>query len=90
VVALQPPVVAVKVNEVLPYATPVTIPALVTVATAGSLLTQVPPVVGDNWVTPFLSMVVGPVKATTGEASEVMFAVLLVAVQVYWLEEPMT
>ena len=32
----------------LPAATPVTNPALVTVALVGSLLVQVPPVVGDN------------------------------------------
>ena len=37
-----------KVNVTLPVATPVTKPALVTVALVGSLLVQVPPVVGDK------------------------------------------
>ena len=35
-------------NVTLPVATPVTSPALVTVAFVASLLVQVPPVVGDN------------------------------------------
>ena len=37
-----------KVNVTLPAATPVTNPALVTVAFVASLLVQVPPVVGDS------------------------------------------
>ena len=37
-----------KVNVTLPAATPVANPALVTVALVGSLLVQVPPVVGDS------------------------------------------
>ena len=37
-----------KVNVTLPAATPVTNPALVTVALVGSLLVQEPPVVGDS------------------------------------------
>ena len=37
-----------KVNVTLPVATPVTSPALVTVALVRSLLVQVPPVIGNN------------------------------------------
>ena len=48
VVLLQPVEVWVKVKVTLPVATPVTRPALVTVAFVASLLVQVPPVVGDK------------------------------------------
>ena len=48
VVLLQPVEVWVKVKVTLPVATPVTRPALVTVAFVASLLIHVPPVVGDN------------------------------------------
>jgi len=48
VVLLQFVVPSVKVNVTLPADTPVITPALVTVAIVLSLLTQVPPVVGDN------------------------------------------
>ena len=48
VVALQPLAVLVKVNVADPADTPVTTPALVTVATNGLLHVQVPPVVGDK------------------------------------------
>jgi len=48
VLLLQPVVPSVKVNVTVPAATPVITPALVTVATVLSLLTQVPPVVGDR------------------------------------------
>jgi hypothetical protein len=50
VVFEQPVIASVYVNVALPDATPVTTPAFVTVATAVLLLTQVPPVVGDNVV----------------------------------------
>jgi hypothetical protein len=46
VVLLQPVAVSVKVNVIEPVAMPVATPALVTVATVLSLLTQVPPTVG--------------------------------------------
>ena len=57
----------------LPAATPVTNPALVTVALVGSLLVQVPPVVGDN-------VIVFPIQTddpalTTGKALTVTVAV---------------
>ena len=41
-----------KVKVTLPAATPVTSPALVTVALVASLLVQVPPVVGDKVMVP--------------------------------------
>ena len=41
-----------KVKVTFPAATPVTNPALVTVAFVGSLLIQVPPVVGDKVIVP--------------------------------------
>jgi hypothetical protein len=47
-VLLHPDAVEVKVNVVLPTATPVTTPRLETVATVTSLLNQVPPEVGDR------------------------------------------
>ena len=59
----------------LPAATPVTNPALVTVALVGSLLVQVPPVVGDN-------VIVFPIQTddpalTTGKALTVTDEVVL-------------
>ena len=62
-----------KVNVTLPAATPVANPALVTVALVGSLLVQVPPVVGD-------SVMVLPTQTedpalTTGKALTVTVAV---------------
>ena len=45
---LQPVAVSVNVNVTLPAATPVTTPPFVTVAFKSSLLTHVPPVVGDK------------------------------------------
>lgn len=50
VVLLQPVVESVNVNVAAPGLTVVTLPALSIVAIAGSLLTQVPPVVGVNCV----------------------------------------
>ena len=68
VVLEQPVEVWVKVNAAVPALTPVTTPALVTVATAGLLLVQVPPVFGVRVVVPPTQMEVGPVKPTTGRA----------------------
>ena len=69
VVALQLVVVLVKVKVELPAATPVTTPALVTLAEAGVLLTQVPPVVGDKVVVPPLAQIEDvPVILTIGKA----------------------
>ena len=48
VVFEHPVTVSVNVNVALPDETPVTTPASVTVATALSLLVQVPPVVGES------------------------------------------
>ncbi len=47
---VQPVVVFVKLKVAVPPDTPVTTPALVTVATAALLLAHVPPVVGDKVV----------------------------------------
>ena len=60
--------VAVNVKVAIPAETPVTTPALVTVATAGVLLTQVPPVVGDKVVVKPAQMVLAPVILTAGKA----------------------
>lgn len=64
----QPVVVLVKVKVAEPAETPVTTPALVTVATAGLLLTQVPPVVGDKALVAPMQMLLEPVILTTGIA----------------------
>jgi hypothetical protein len=48
VVLLHPEAVSLNVNVTLPAATPVTSPALFTVALVGSLLVHVPPEVGDK------------------------------------------
>jgi hypothetical protein len=76
VVLLQPVTVSVKVNVTLPIDTPVTKPALVTVAIVLSLLTQVPPVVGLKVkVDPIQS--VGDGVLTTGKAFTVTGDVVL-------------
>jgi len=64
----QPVVVLVKVKVANPADMPVTNPALVTVATPGSLLSQVPPLVGDNTVVEPTQMLLEPVMLTTGGA----------------------
>jgi hypothetical protein len=64
----QPVDVLVKVNVALPAATPVTTPALVTVAIAVLLLTHVPPVVGESVVVVPTHIVVAPVMLTVGLA----------------------
>ena len=69
---LHPVDVCVKVNVAVPAETPVTTPASVTVATAGVLLTHVPPLVGDNVVVPPAHMDADPVMFTTGRAFTVM------------------
>ena len=51
----------------MPAEAPVTIPALVTVATAGLLLTHVPPVVGDKVVVKFTHIEEVPVILTIGD-----------------------
>ena len=70
-------VLLVKVNVTEPPDTPVTTPAgEVTVAIAGLLLTQVPPVVGDNVVVDPTQIFVAPVIPTTGAALTVTAAVV--------------
>ena len=68
VVLLQLVVDEVKVKVAGPAATPVTTPAEVTVATAGLLLTHVPPVVGDKVVVAPMQIELLPVMLTDGKA----------------------
>lgn len=71
----QPVAVLVNVNVAVPTAIAVTTPSLATVATPGSLLTQVPPVVGDSVVVLFTQILLAPVILTTGKAFTVTAAV---------------
>jgi hypothetical protein len=66
VVLLQFVVEEVKVKVAEPAATAVTTPTEVTVATAGLLLTQVPPVVGDKVVVDPTHIELLPVMLTVG------------------------
>lgn len=63
-------------NVAVPADTPVTTPALDTVATAGALLAQVPPEVGDNVVVLPAQMVFGPVILVGVSAFTVTLAVV--------------
>jgi hypothetical protein len=69
---IQPVAVLVKVKVAVPAATPVTSPLLVTVATAGLLLDQVPPEDGDKPVVAPTQMLLGPLIPTVGSAFTVM------------------
>jgi len=60
------PFIAVKIKVAKPLETPVTMPLLVTVATVGLLLIQLPPVVGESVEIAPTQITVGPVKLTTG------------------------
>lgn len=71
----HPVLVFVKVNVTTPALTPVTTPSLATVATAGLLLDQVPPVEGDKLVISPIQMLVAPRMLTIGIASTVTVAV---------------
>lgn len=62
----QPVMELVNVKVAEPAETPVTTPALDTVATAGLLLTQVPPEVGDSVVVELTQILLNPVMLTTG------------------------
>jgi hypothetical protein len=75
VMDVQPVPVWVNVNVAEPLATPVTTPALVTVATALLLLTQVPPVVGDKVVVAPAHIALTPVILTVGFAFTVTWGV---------------
>lgn len=77
VVLEHPVVLLVKVNVAVPAETPVTTPALVTVATLVLLLTQVPPDVGDNVVVFPTQIELPPVIFTTGKALTVKLLLLL-------------
>jgi hypothetical protein len=72
---IQPVVVLVNVNVAIPAETPVTTPASVTVATAGLLLSQVPPLLGDRPVVAPTQILFGPLILTVGNAFTVIAAV---------------
>ena len=72
---LQPVDVRVKVNVTLPAVTPLTTPALVTVAIEVLLLVQVPPVLGDKFMVLPIHTAAGAV--TTGNALTVTEDVVL-------------
>ena len=70
------PEVDVNTKVTLPAATPVTTPdELFTVAIDGSLLVQVPPVVGVNVVVPAIQMLVGPDTVTVGLGNMAMLII---------------
>lgn len=71
----QPVLVLVKVNVTTPALIPVTTPKLVTEATAGLLLAQVPPVEGDKLVISPIQMLEAPRMLTIGIGSTVTVAV---------------
>ena len=77
VVLLQPVAVSVKVNVAVPAARPVTTPSLSTEATAGLLLTHVPPVAGDKDDVLPTQIAVGPVKLTDGASIVTVIVELL-------------
>lgn len=72
---IQPVEVCVKINRTLPTETPVIIPALVIVAMAGLVLTQVPPVVGEILVVAPTHIEDGPLTTVTGLGFTVTAAV---------------
>ena len=76
VVLLHPVAVSVKVNVAEPAPTEVIFPLLSTVATAGLLLIQVPPVVGDKVDVPPTQTEVLPVKLTAGASTVTVIAEL--------------
>lgn len=57
---------SVYTNEVVPVATPVTIPSLETVAIEGLLLVQDPPVIGESVVVAPTQISDGPMRNTGG------------------------
>lgn len=69
-VVLEHPRVLVKVKVAVPLDKPVTTPPLVTEATEGLLLTQVPPLVGESWLVPFTHIDVLPVMLTVGGVTD--------------------
>jgi hypothetical protein len=87
VTALQPVVELLKLKSTLPVETPVTIPALVTVALLLLLLDHVPPVVGDKVIvlptqTEGPALTDGKALTVTAEVFALQPLVLLVKVNV--------
>ena len=77
VVLLQLVVDEVNVKVALPAVKPVTIPPALTDATAGLLLTHVPPVVGESVVVAPMQIELLPVMLTVGKALTVTAVVVL-------------
>jgi hypothetical protein len=77
VTLLQPVANDVYVKRVTPAPIPVTIPDEVTVATDGSPLSHIPPVVGDRVVVAPIHIKLLPVILTTGNALTVTAVVVL-------------
>lgn len=75
----QPVVELVKVNTAVPAETPLTNPALDTVATVLLLLTQVPPVIGVKTIEPLVHTL--DVAVTVGIAFTVIVTTLLLSLQ---------
>ena len=73
----QPVLVWVNLKVAVPFITPVTTPASVTVAMASELLAQVPPVVGVKLVVEPMQITFVPVIFTLGLAFTVTLAVAL-------------
>lgn len=71
----HPVILFVKMNVAVPAATPVTTPALLTVAIDGLLLDQVPPIDGDNVVVVPTHIVEDPEILTVGLCLAVMVVV---------------
>jgi len=88
VVLLHPVDVSVKVNVTMPADTPVTTPALVTVALAVLLLVHVPPVVGDKVIV--LPTHTAEPAVTVGNAFTVTEEVVLLHPVVVWVKVNVT
>ena len=69
---LQPLEELVNVNVAVPAVSPVTTPASVILATAGSLLAQVPPEVGETPVISPMQISLEPVRLTVGVVTMVI------------------
>ena len=88
VTALQPVVELIKLKFTLPVETPVTIPALVTVALLLLLLDHVPPVVGDKVIV-LPTQTEGP-ELTTGKALTVTAEVVALQLVVLFVKVNVT
>ena len=71
----------VNVNIVRPSDTPVTSPSVVTVATEGMALVQVPPLFGNNCLVSPMQMLFGPFKETVGNGLTVIVPLMFILPQ---------